>query len=217
MIPTKTFSFSLPYLFSTENPWWALLLVLLALWGLGFILSKNTPSVNINQRAAVPVKVAQKPIVPVVQPKALAPKIVKLDAPAPTLEPKALIVALPEPVVSVQETAPVAKEEVVVAAPAPAPAVEQAQPQEQATKAETIDDTFEAYRQAMLASGPRQMEIESRAEMQSKNGPANNSVWREQVSSLRQSLKEESAAEFLERTNTSINDRMVAIFDSVKA
>ena len=62
-----------------------------------------------------------------------------------------------------------------------------------------------------------QMEEEARAELQSKGGHATLQTWRHQTASLRSSLKDESAADFLERNNTSINDRMVAIFDSVGA
>jgi hypothetical protein len=172
-------------LFSTKSVIWALVIVIGFLILFGLILSKGT-TVNLSQRAAQP---AAKPIVPVVQPKAAAPKLVKLDKPAPVMEPKSL--ALP-------------------AAPVEAAPVEAAKPV-------TIDDTFEAYRQAILASGPLQMQEEAHTALQSKNGAANFAAWRDQTTALRNSLKEETAAAFLERTNVSINDRMVAFFDAVKA
>jgi hypothetical protein len=181
---------------------------------IGLFVSKNTQNPPpLNARAIKPVPQA-KPIVPVVQPKSLAPKITKVEIPvveekqAPVLEPKSIAAPAPvEPTVAPVETtvAPVETTVAPVETVATAPAKS------------SIDDTFEAYRQAMLASGPRQMEEEARAEFQSKNGAANSSVWREQTANLRQSLKDETAAAFLERTNTSINDRMVAIFDAVKA
>jgi hypothetical protein len=180
---------------------------------IGLFVSKDTQNPPpLNARAIKPAP-QSKPVVPVVQPKSLAPKITKVEVPIvpveapkaePVLEPKSLPVVSEEKIPIVTEEK---KEEIINDAPvAPTPIVKS-----------SIDDTFEAYRQAMLASGPRQMEEEARAELQSKNGAANSSVWREQTASLRQSLKDETAAAFLERTNTSINDRMVAIFDAVKA
>ena len=189
-------------LFSTQSLFWATLLIAGFLILFGLLLSKGTTP-NLSQRAAQQ-KQALKPLVPVVQPKAAPPNIVKLeDKPAPVMEPKALVVPAP-PV----EAAPVPVED----------SVEDSAPVEvSAPKRSAIDDTFEAYRQAMLASGPRQMEEEARAEMQSKNGLGNSATWREQTAVLRNSLKDETAAAFLERNNVSINDRMVAIFDAVKA
>lgn len=182
--------FGLGSLFSTKSVMWALVIVIGFLILFGLILSKGT-TVNLSQRAAQP---AAKPIVPVVQPKAVAPNMIKLDKPAPVMEPKALVLpAVPAPV-EVAESAPV-----------------------EVAKPVTIDDTFEAYRQAILASGPLQMQEEAQTALQSKNGAANFAAWREQTSALRNSLKEETAAAFLERTNVSINDRMVAFFDAVKA
>ena len=169
-------------LLSPKSVLWGVVIVIGFLILFGLILSKGT-TVNLSQRNA---PAPAKPIVPVVQPKAAAPKLVKLDAPAPTMEPKALV------------------------APAPAPAP--AEP-----KAASVDDTFEAYRQAILASGPLQMQEEAQTALQSKNGAANYTAWRDQTAALRNSLKEETAAAFLERTNVSINDRMVAFFDAVKA
>jgi len=165
-------------LLSPKSVLWGVVIVIGFLILFGLILSKGT-TVNLSQRNA---PAPAKPIVPVVQPKAAAPKLVKLDAPAPTMEPKALV--------------------------APAPAE---------PKAASVDDTFEAYRQAILASGPLQMQEEAQTALQSKNGAANYAAWRDQTAALRNSLKEETAAAFLERTNVSINDRMVAFFDAVKA
>jgi type IV secretory pathway VirB10-like protein len=187
-------NYGLMSLLKPQSVFWGLGLVLVFLIFFGLLLSKNS-SVNLSQRA-----VAAKPIVPVVQPKAVAPKLVKLDKPEPVMEPKALV-------------APVAPVE------APQPPVEEAKPVEAAPEAKpvTIDDTFEAYRQAILASGPLQMQEEAHTALQSKNGAANYAAWRDQTTALRNSLKEETAAAFLERTNVSINDRMVAFFDAVKA
>jgi cytoskeletal protein RodZ len=179
---------------------------------IGLFVSKDTQNPPpLNARAIKPAP-QSKPVVPVVQPKSLAPKITKVEVPVVTVEaPKAEPVLEPKSLPIVAEEK---KEEIINVAPVEAVApVEPVAP----TVKSSIDDTFEAYRQAMLASGPRQMEEEARAELQSKNGAANSSVWREQTTTLRQSLKDETAAAFLERTNTSINDRMVAIFDAVKA
>lgn len=187
-------------LFSTQSLFWATLLIVGFLILFGLLLSKGT-SPNLSQRAAQQ-KQALKPLVPVVQPKSAAPNIVKLeDKPAPVMEPKALVLPVVAP--ATVETAVVVEDGATEADSVP--------------KRSAIDDTFEAYRQAMLASGPRQMEEEARAEMQSKNGLGNSATWREQTAVLRNSLKDETAAAFLERNNVSINDRMVAIFDAVKA
>ena len=176
--------FGLSSLLSPKSVLWGLGILIGFLILFGLLVSKNAV-VNLSQRAAAP-----KPIVPVVQPKAVAPKLVKLDKPEPVMEPKAL------------------------AAP---PAPEPAPPAPAEPKASSIDDTFEAYRQAILASGPLQMQEEAVTALQSKNGAANFAAWRDQTAALRNSLKEETAAAFLERTNVSINDRMVAFFDAVKA
>ena len=185
--------FGLSKLLSPTSVLWGLGIVLVFLIFFGLLLSKNAV-VQLSQRAAVP-----KPIVPVVNPKAVAPKLIKLDKPEPVMEPKALV----------EVPAPVAE------APAPEPVVPVAPVAE--TKSASIDDTFEAYRQAILASGPLQMQEEAHTALQSKNGAANFAAWRDQTAALRNSLKEETAAAFLERTNVSINDRMVAFFDAVKA
>ena len=148
---------------------------------------QSSVSTNLVQRSA--------PIAPLVQPKSvktvlpakIVPQITKV-IPTPVLNTKSVVPVMP----------PKPKTE--------APKLPAATP---------VENTFEAYRQAMLSSGPRQMEEEARAELQSKG--ASSASWREQTASLRSTLRDESAASFLERTNTSINDRMVAIFDAVKA
>jgi hypothetical protein len=192
-------NYGLMSLLKPQSVFWGLGLVLVFLILFGLLLSK-TSSVNLSQRAVTP-----KPIVPVVQPKAVAPKLIKLDKPEPVLEPKALAV----PVAPVEAAAPAEEAKPVEVAPVEAAPVE--------PKPVTIDDTFEAYRQAILASGPLQMQEEAQTALQSKNGAANYAAWRDQTAALRNSLKEETAAAFLERTNVSINDRMVAFFDAVKA
>jgi hypothetical protein len=79
----------------------------------------------------------------------------------------------------------------------------------------TAEQTFEQYRQAMLHTGPRDMEYQARAEMQSKGGMGNNAMWREQTASLRKSL-EKDAATLLDEMNISINDRVVSDFNSIR-
>jgi hypothetical protein len=79
----------------------------------------------------------------------------------------------------------------------------------------TAEQTFEQYRQAMLHTGPRDMEYQARAEMQSKGGMGNNAMWREQTASLRKSLSKD-AASLLDEMNVSINDRVVSDFNSVR-
>jgi hypothetical protein len=78
----------------------------------------------------------------------------------------------------------------------------------------TAEQTFEQYRQAMLHTGPRDMEYQARAEMQSKGGMGNNAMWREQTASLRKSVP--NAASLLDELNVSINDRVVSDFNSVR-
>lgn len=178
------------------------LIALIAVLVLIGIFASSTSTSSLAQRSQ------QKPIAPVVQPKAvpkpvlpmkIAPKITKVGE--PLMNPKSFA--------KITKVAPVMNtKSLPSAAPAPAPP---------AKIVETVDSTFEAYRQAMLASGPRQMEEDARAELQSKGGASTLQTWREQTAALRTSLKDESAASFLERNNTSINDRMVAIFDAVKA
>ena len=79
----------------------------------------------------------------------------------------------------------------------------------------TAEQTFEQYRQAMLHTGPRDMEYQARSEMQSKGGMGNNAMWREQTASLRKSLSKD-AATLLDEMNISINDRVVSDFNNVR-
>jgi hypothetical protein len=167
----------------------------------------------------MPVKDASKPAVkPQLTPLAVrpAPRIIKVEE-KPVLKPLSIvapIVALVESVAQ-PEPAELAKkvEPEVVAAPVLAPA-----PVEDAPVEAAPVDTFDAYRTAMLSSGPRAaLSEESRVQMQQKGRHANSAQWREQTATLRSALRNESAASFLEGMNTSVNDRMVAIFDSVRA
>ena len=152
----------------------------------------------VNPQAAKPVAALQAPkLVPVAQKKTQS-EVVK-----PTLEAKSIVAA---------PVAPAAP----VAAPV-APAAPVAAPVAPASAPKTLDSTYEAYRSAMLSTGPRaQMEaartVESKLETKSGNLPSN---WRQNAQSLK--LGEVDTAEFLSRTNVSVNDRMVAIFDAVKA
>lgn len=116
--------------------------------------------------------------------------------PEPTLEPKSLPALIPAPVVS-------------------APEVEQVKPHSANPEEMTAEQTFEQYRQAMLHTGPRDMEYQARAEMQSKGGMGNNAMWREQTASLRKSLSKD-AASLLDEMNISINDRVVSDFNNVR-
>lgn len=180
-------------LFTTNSLIISIGIVIGALILLGLLANSSPPNTLNQRKAAAPAKPA--------------PKLEAKAAPAPALPAKAgpkieRVVETKKPVLQPKS----------VSAPAPvAPAVVQ-------TKPATIETTFEAYRQAMLNNGPRQMDQEARAEMtQMKTTGVNAELWREQTASLREQLKNETLAEMLERTNVSINDRMVAMFDSVKA
>jgi len=140
----------------------------------------------------------QRPAV-VAPPAPAAPAAVKPAAKAPLLAPKVFKV---EPQALEQkktlsdvktEKKPVLEAKMVPSAPV-------------ATK---LDSTYEAYRNAMLSSGPRG-QLES-SKLQTKTS---GNTWR-QSNSLK--LPDADTAAFLERTNVSVNDRMVAIFDAVKA
>ena len=201
---------------NTTNAWLLLVIVVGGLILLGLIATSSSPS-SLKQRQAAAKKHAareERPA-PVVQPLALkvAPKIYKVEKTAtvevpkpeiapPTLEVKSLEIAAPV------EIAPVAVEEIVAA-------VEEAADEAPAKK--EMESTFEAYRTAMLSSGPRSaVDAEAGLEMQMKGRHANSAQWRDQTSSLRAALKDQNTADFLDMANVSINDRMVAIFDSVK-
>ena len=132
--------------------------------------------------------------------------------PVKVAEKKPVLEALSRPVpriVKVEEKPVLKPLSLPVAAPAPAP-VEAPAP--------APVDTFDAYRQAMLSSGPRAaLSEESRVQMQQKGRHGNSAQWREQTATLRSELQNESVASFLEGMNTSVNDRMVGIFESVRA
>jgi hypothetical protein len=145
----------------------------------------------------------------VTTPPEVAPEVEKVEAaPEPVLQAKSI-----EPEVEVEE--PVALPEEV---PMEAPQVEappMVQPEEAGPKEMTAEQTFEQYRQAMLHTGPRDMEYLARAEMQSKGGMGNNAMWRAQTASLRKSVP--NAASLLDELNVSINDRVVSDFNNVSA
>jgi hypothetical protein len=112
--------------------------------------------------------------------------------------------------VVVEETAPVeisAPVEIIapVEVPAEAPRVRS-----------SAEATFEQYRQAMLHTGPRDLEKQARVEMQSKGGVGNSALWRAQTASLRKSLGSDDAADFLERANISVNDRVISSFNAYR-
>jgi hypothetical protein len=119
------------------------------------------------------------------------------EKPEPTLEPKSL--STPEPTLELTPEPPILE-----------PTQKSMAPEEM-----TAEQTFEQYRQAMLHTGPRDMEYQARAEMQSKGGMGNNAMWREQTASLRKSL-EKDAATLLDEMNVSINDRVVSDFNNIR-
>jgi hypothetical protein len=80
----------------------------------------------------------------------------------------------------------------------------------------SAEATFEQYRQAMLHTGPRDLEKQARVEMQSKGGLGNSALWRAQTASLRKSLGNDDAADFLERANFSVNDRVISSFNAYR-
>jgi hypothetical protein len=166
------------------------------------------------QRPAVvapPAPAAPAAVKPAAKAPLLAPKVFKVEPQAleqkktlsdvktekkPVLEPKMILppTTVVAPVVAEEVPSIVAAEVMPVVAAAPS----------------KLDSTYEAYRNAMLNSGPRgQLEA---SKLQTKAG---NTLWREQARSLK--LPDSDTAAFLERTNVSVNDRMVAIFDAVKA
>ena len=109
-------------------------------------------------------------------------------------------VVVSEPV-EPEASAPVAIEEVIKAVAPPKSSAEA---------------TFEQYRQAMLHTGPRDLEKQARVEMQSKGGLGNSALWRAQTASLRKSLGTDDAADFLERANISVNDRVISSFNAYR-
>jgi len=171
-----------------------------------------SPLVQRSVKAQPPKAPAAAPA-PVLQAKAVAAPV-----PAPLLAPKVFKVEPKEqkkthselntehkPVLQTKMFVPASVPTATIgvsAAPAPV-----AVPASASTK---LDSTYEAYRNAMLSSGPRgQLEA---SKLQTKSGSAG---WRERVPNLK--LPDSDTASFLERTNVSVNDRMVAIFDAVKA
>ena len=178
-----------------------LVLAIILLIALIALASSNNKGTSLAQRKAPAAAPAKAPVPVVVQPKSFArpaPAIVRSEAPKveakPVMQPKS------------------------VAVPAPVAPVAAAEPAKQESKQHTLEDTFEAYRQAMLSTGPRrQMEENLRTEMQSKHTFANSEQWRNQTASLRKALKQENLEDFLERTNLSINDRMVGMLEAVEA
>ena len=149
----------------------------------------NQAPTNLYQRAApaAAAAAASRPVVPVVNPQAA-----KLQAP------KVVPVAQ-------KKTQPELSEKPTLEAKAYAP---QTAPQEK----KGVEATYEAYRSAMLGSGPRQQMETMKLETKTGGVPP---AWRQSVAALK--LPDEDTAAFLARTNVSVNDRMVAIFDAVKA
>ncbi len=124
---------------------------------------------------------------------------------------------VPEKIEPVLETKSleVSEDTVVPVVPVVPVALESSQNAEVA-KAGSAEETFEQYRQAMLTTGPRDLEHQARVEMQTKGGMANNAMWRAQTASLRKSLENDDPAEFLERSNISVNDRVLSSFHASK-
>ena len=145
----------------------------------------TTKSVIEPKKVSYPVTKKSSPLITKVNPVSTPMEEVQ---PEPTLEPKS--VTLP-------------------------PAPESLPQKSTAPEEMTAEQTFEQYRQAMLHTGPRDMEYQARAEMQSKGGMGNNAMWREQTASLRKSL-EKDAATLLDEMNVSINDRVVSDFNNVR-
>jgi hypothetical protein len=178
---------------------------------------------------------------PVLEPKSLVLEVEDVDEPVfaepvpellePVLETKAFE---PEPTLEVIETilleqaeAPMIEaelpqlEEIVeaepVAEPVAAPTVAIAEViKAVAPPKSSAEATFEQYRQAMLHTGPRDLEKQARVEMQSKGGVGNSALWRAQTASLRKSLGTDDAADFLERANISVNDRVISSFNAYR-
>lgn len=161
---------------------------------------------SVQRPAVAPTKVAPPApatapakVVPAAAKPLLAPKVFKVEAQA--LEQKKTLSDVKT------EKKPVLEAKMLPPAPVAAP-VEVA-PVEASKPVSKLDSTYEAYRNAMLSSGPRG-QLES-SKLQTKTS---GNTWR-QSSSLK--LPDADTAAFLERTNVSVNDRMVAIFDAVKA
>ena len=158
----------------------------------------------------VPAKAEPAKVVPAAAKPLLAPKVFKVEA--QTLEQKKTLSDVKTEKKPVLEAKMVPSAPVVVPVEAPAAPVAAAPvsaPVAAAAAPSKLDSTYEAYRNAMLSSGPRG-QLES-SKLQTKTS---GNTWR-QSNSLK--LPDADTAAFLERTNVSVNDRMVAIFDAVKA
>jgi hypothetical protein len=157
----------------------------------------TTKSVIVPKKVSYPVTKKSSPLISKVNPVSTPTEEVSTPTeeevkPEPTLQPKS--VSVPKDAVEVLEST----------------SKKSAAPEEM-----TAEQTFEQYRQAMLHTGPRDMEYQARAEMQSKGGMGNNAMWREQTASLRKSL-EKDAATLLDEMNVSINDRVVSDFNNIR-
>ena len=149
---------------------------------------KPSPLITKVEPVEVVQAVAQAQVEPLLEPKSFAEPLAE-PLPEPLAEP------LPEPLA---EPSIMASEESNV------------------PKTLSSEDTFEQYRQAMLHTGPRDLENQARVEMQSKGGLGNSALWRAQTASLRKSLGADDAAEFLERSNISVNDRVISSFNTYR-
>lgn len=152
------------------------------------------------QRAAAPASSAAssaaapaRPVVPVVNPQAAKPQLQ-----APKVVPVAQKKTQPELVKPTLQTK----------------SVEITEEMKEVKKEEKkgMDATYEAYRNAMLGSGPRQQMESLKLETKTGSIPP---AFRQSVANLK--LPNEDTAAFLARTNVSVNDRMVAILDAVQA
>ena len=165
----------------------------------------TTKSVIVPRKVSYPVAKKSSPLISKVNPVSTPSEEVK---PEPTLQPKS--VSVPEDAVkALESTKSVSVPEDAVQA------LESTSKKSVAPEEMTAEQTFEQYRQAMLHTGPRDMEYQARAEMQSKGGMGNNAMWREQTASLRKSL-EKDAATLLDEMNVSINDRVVSDFNNIR-
>jgi hypothetical protein len=132
----------------------------------------------------------------------------------PVLEPKSFEAA-PEAEPEAAELEAVEAHEEALVEEVPIETIEAPMPVPVEKKASS-EETFEQYRQAMLHTGPRDLENQARVEMQSKGGVGNSALWRAQTASLRKSLGDADAAEFLERANMSVNDRVISSFNAYR-
>jgi hypothetical protein len=189
------------------------LILLFGVCAIAFASASNKGT-SLAQRKAKAAAAAKAPVT--VEPKSAAPMLATRSAPAivkaerkPVMQPKSVVAPAPvAPAVVVAAPAPVAAAPEPVAAPTVA----------RAASTGGLESTFEKYRQAMLSTGPRrQMEENGRGEIQIKNSHANSAHWREQTSALRENLKDEAVEDYLERNNLSINDRVVGMFNAMKA